>query len=118
MPLGKTKVSKKKSKDADRRPPKKNRLVFRLYVAGGERASARALANLRAICREHFDANYEIEVVDALKNPRRAKRNGIIAIPTLVKRSPAPAWVIVGDLSEDALILDAMKTKRRARRTT
>jgi circadian clock protein KaiB len=118
MPLGKTKVSKKKFKSANRRPSRKNRLVFRLYVAEGESASSRALSNLRAICREHFDGHCEIEVVDALKNPQRAKRNGITTIPTLVKRSPAPVWAIVGDLSEDALILDAMNRKRRARRAT
>jgi len=117
MPPGKIKVSRKKNKSTNRRPPKK-KLVFRLYVAEGESASSRALSNLQAICREHFDTTYEIEVVDALKDPRRARRDGITTIPTLVKRSPAPVWAIVGDLSEDALILDAMNRKRRARRAT
>ena len=93
------------------RPPARNKLLFRLYVSPGEGASERALANLRAICREHFVRGYEIEVVDARKYPRRAERDGVIETPTLIKRSPAPAWTIVGDLSEDALILAAMKRK-------
>jgi circadian clock protein KaiB len=91
--------------------------LFCLYITRGERASARALANLRTICRDHFDSHYEIEVVDVRKHPRRAQRDGVTATPTLFKRSPEPVWEIVGDLNEDALILAAMKRKPTARRT-
>lgn len=117
MPLGKTRVSETKPRTLNRLTPKKNRLVFHLFVTCGESASARALANLKKICREHFDHNYEIEVVDTRNHPRRAKRDGVTATPTLIKRSPAPVWTIVGDLSEEAVILTAMKRNRTARRT-
>lgn len=100
-----------------RQSAQKNRLVFCLYITRGEKASARALVNLRTICRDHFDNHYKIEVVDARKHPRRAQRDGVTTTPTLFKRSPEPLWTIVGDLHEDALILAAMKRKPAARRT-
>jgi circadian clock protein KaiB len=117
MPLGKAQASKKKLQTLNRLTPMRSRLVFRLYVTRRNDASARALANLKNICREHLDHNYEIEVIDMLKQPRRAKRDGVTATPTLIKRSPAPVWTIVGDLSEDAVILAAMKGNQPARRT-
>ena len=94
-----------------------DKLLFRLYVTRGERASKRALVNLRTICREHL-SNYEIEVVDVREHPRRAKRDGVTATPVLIKRSPTPTWRMAGDLNEDALILSAMQRKGTARRLT
>jgi circadian clock protein KaiB len=117
MSLGITQTSEKKPQTLDRLTPKKYRLLFRLYVTPRNGASVRALANLKKICREHLDHNYEIEVVDTQKHPQRAKRDGVTATPTLIKRSPAPIWTIVGDLSEEAVILAAMKRNRTARRT-
>ena len=116
MPIGKAKPGKGQSTPPIRQSAQKHKILFRLYITKGERTSARALANLRTICREHLARGYEIEIVDAQKSPQRAEKDGVTATPTLIKRSPAPAWTIVGDLSEDALILDAMKRKRRARR--
>lgn len=98
-------------------PTKNGKIAFRLYISPGDTSSSRALANLKTICREHFGGNYEIEIVDTLKDPQRAKRDGITGTPTLIKRSPAPVWTIAGDLSEEALILAEMKRKRAGRRT-
>jgi circadian clock protein KaiB len=119
-----TRMSRRKVEPATPQPSapirqfaQNHRLEFCLYVTRGERASARALANLKTICRDHFDSQYKIEVVDAQKHPLRAQRDGVTATPTLFKRSPEPVWKIVGDLDEDALILAAMKRKPTARRT-
>jgi circadian clock protein KaiB len=116
MSSGMTKRGSEKPTAAGRQPAQKEKLSFRLYITRGERASERALANLKTICRDHFIRGYEIEVVDARKHPLRAEKDGVSKTPTLIKCSPAPAWTIVGDLSEDALILAAMKRKRTARR--
>ena len=115
MSPGKAKPRKGKTSATIRPSVQNDKLLFCLYITRGERASVRALANLRTICREHFN-HYEIEVVDARKHPQSAERDGVLTTPALIKRSPAPAWTIVGDLSEDALILTAMKRKRTARR--
>lgn len=99
------------------RRAKKGKLEFRLYVTSGNSRSAAALANLTSICQQHFAGNYTIEIVDALKHPRCAQRDGVTATPTLVKRFPTPTWMIAGDLCEDALILAEMWRKPAGRRT-
>ena len=96
---------------------KNGKLAFRLYITAGNSRSAAALANLTSICQQHFAGNYTIEVVDAVKHPRRAQSDGVTATPTLVKRFPAPSWMIAGDLCEDALILAEMWRKPAGRRT-
>jgi circadian clock protein KaiB len=78
---------------------------LRLYVAGESPKSLTAFANLKALCDEHLDHPYEIEIVDLLQNPRLARGDEIIAIPTLVRRLPAPMRKIIGDLSDTDRVL-------------
>ena len=74
--------------------------TLRLYTAGQSPKSLAALANLKRVCDEHLAGRYSIEVVDLLKNPRLAKDDQIVAIPTLVRKLPEPLRRIVGDLSD------------------
>ncbi len=83
----------------------KPKLLFRLYITEHAPSSTRALENLETICEHYFDDNYELEIVNATVDPRRAVQDGILVTPTLVKVSPEPAWSVIGDLSEDAHIL-------------
>ena len=99
----------KESQVAPGQRRKKSKLVFCLYVTAGRASSARALANLQTICREHFRNNYQIEIVDTRRDPARAHQAGVFSTPTLIKRSPQPTWTIVGDLGEDAQILSLMR---------
>ena len=73
---------------------------LRLYTAGQSPKSLAALANLKKVCEEHLAGRYSIEVVDLMKNPRLAKDDQIVAIPTLVRKLPEPLRRIVGDLSD------------------
>lgn len=72
---------------------------LRLYVAGTTAKSAAALANLKKLCEENLAGRYRIEVVDLLKDPQLARGDQIVAIPTLVRKLPAPMKKIIGDLS-------------------
>ncbi len=83
----------------------KPKLVFRLYITEHAPSSTRALRNLQTICRQYFDDDYELEIVNTSVNPLRAVQDGIRVTPTLLKVSPEPAWSVIGDLSEDASIL-------------
>ena len=105
----------KKRTVSKRRPSKKNKLMFRLYVAPGEASSSRALSNLRTICSAYFGRNCQIEVIDTLKDPLSAEKDEIAETPTLIKLFPEPTWRVIGDLSEDALVLAAMKRPRQRR---
>jgi circadian clock protein KaiB len=73
---------------------------LRLYVAGKTPKSVTAFANLQRICEEHLSGQFSIEVVDLMENPRLAKDDQIVAIPTVVRKLPRPIRKIVGDLSD------------------
>ena len=93
--------------------------VLRLYVAGQTPKSVIAFANLKKICEEYLPGQYQIEVVDLLINPRLAKGDQIIAIPTLVPKIPPPVKKIIGDLAntERVLIGLDMKPGTKTRKT-
>ncbi|MBA2764853.1 MAG: circadian clock protein KaiB [Thermoleophilaceae bacterium] len=78
---------------------------LRLYVAGQSPKSLKALVNLKRLCDEHLHTGYEIEVVDLVENPQRAADDEIIALPTLVRRLPAPLRKVIGDLSDTERVL-------------
>jgi circadian clock protein KaiB len=78
---------------------------LRLYVAGITPKSIEAFNNLKKICEEHLAGKYHIEVVDLLENPRLARGDQILAIPTLVRRLPPPLKKIIGDLSDTERVL-------------
>jgi circadian clock protein KaiB len=78
---------------------------LRLYVAGQTTKSLAAMANLKRVCEEHLAGRYEIEIIDLVQNPRPAAGDQILAIPTLVRRLPAPLKRIIGDLSNTEKVL-------------
>lgn len=78
---------------------------LRLYVAGQSPKSLQALANLKRLCESELVDRYEIEIVDLLEHPRLAAGDEIIAVPTLVRRLPAPVRKIIGDLSDSERVL-------------
>jgi circadian clock protein KaiB len=78
---------------------------LRLYVAGATPKSMTAIANLKRICEEHLAGCYQLELVDLLENPKLAAGDQILAIPTLVRKLPAPMKKIIGDLSNTERVL-------------
>jgi circadian clock protein KaiB len=86
-------------------PARPKQWELRLYVAGQTARSVFALANLKRICEEHLKGQYHIEVVDVLKNPRLARGDQILALPTLVRKLPEPMKKIIGDLSNETRVL-------------
>ncbi len=84
---------------------RKNRPVISLFVAGKTIKSITALKNLKFICNEVLKGMYKLEVIDILKNPKLARENQVLAIPTLVLRMPLPRRNIIGDLSNRELML-------------
>jgi circadian clock protein KaiB len=76
-----------------------------VYVTDASPRGQRAIENLRRACEEHLAGRYQIEIVDVLKNPRRAAADQILAAPTVVRRLPAPIRKLVGDLSDSDRLL-------------
>jgi circadian clock protein KaiB len=83
-------------------------VVMVLYVTESAPNSARAIANLEAICEEHLKDKFRLEVIDVLEYPRRALADGIVVTPSLSKVSPLPAATVVGNLSDKIEVLRAL----------
>jgi circadian clock protein KaiB len=81
------------------------RWVLYLYIAGMTPAANRALANIRAICEEHLQGQYSIDVIDLLEKPALAEGHQIFAVPTLVRQLPTPLRKIIGDLADSEKVL-------------
>jgi circadian clock protein KaiB len=81
---------------------------FRLFVAAGTLNSTQAVANLNALCHAYLAGRYEIEIVDVVRDPKRALAEDIRMTPTLLKVSPTPVRRIVGTLSQTQRVLDTL----------
>lgn len=79
--------------------------VLKLYVTGQTKNSRNAVNNLKKICEENLHGRYVIEVIDLLENPRLAKEDQILAVPTLIKKLPSSVKQIIGDLSDTERVL-------------
>ncbi|HMA61232.1 MAG TPA: circadian clock KaiB family protein [bacterium] len=88
--------------------PKDQEWIFRLYVTGTSPKSVKAFNNLKKICEEYLEAKYAIEVIDLDDNSKPIKGDQILAVPTLVRRSPAPKKTIIGDLSDTKTVLTSL----------
>lgn len=81
---------------------------LRLYVNGQSRAGERALANLKQICDAHLAGRYVLEVVDLVAAPEQAEADAVLATPTLILLAPEPRRRVVGDLSDQRLVLQGL----------
>ena len=81
---------------------------LRLFVAGESANSIKALSNLRAICAEISGHDFELEVIDVLADPSRALAEGVLITPALLRVAPQPIRKIFGNLSDRALVVQAL----------
>jgi circadian clock protein KaiB len=78
---------------------------LRLYVAGANPKSTAAFRNIMRFCEEHMAFRYRIEVIDLMQNPQLAQGDQIVALPTLVRKLPAPIRKVIGDLSNTERVI-------------
>lgn len=104
-------VAKKRSAAKKKAP--RNAYVLRLYVTGATPSSTRAITNLKTICEEHLKGQYRLDIVDIYQQPHLAAGDQIVAVPTLIKRVPAPLRTLVGDLSDRERVLLGLDLRRR-----
>ena len=91
-----------------RAPLRRAKYIFRLYVTGSSTRSLRAIYNLRKLCEEYLQGDYDLKVIDIYKDPDAARKEQIIAAPTLVKQLPQPLRRFIGDLSNTKKLLLAL----------
>ena len=78
---------------------------FILFVSGMSLKSLRAIENIKKIGEDYFKSNFDLQIIDIRQNSYQATNYQIIAVPTLIKVSPAPPRIIIGDLSDTNKVL-------------
>lgn len=91
---------------------KGGKYILRLYIAGINPKSRKAIRNLREILEENLKGQYELEIVDIYQQPIFAKEGQIVAAPTLIKELPPPLRRFVGDMSNKERILLGLNLKK------
>ena len=71
-----------------------------------------AIENLRRVCEKDLPGQYELQVIDVLKNPELAEKDKVLATPTLIKQLPPPLRRVIGDLSDSEKILLGLELRQ------
>jgi circadian clock protein KaiB len=82
-----------------------SKYVLKLFIAGHNPRSERAILNLRQICETELAGEYELLIVDVLERPQLAEDEKILATPMLIRELPPPMRRVIGDLSDVEKVL-------------
>lgn len=82
-----------------------SKYLLRLFVTGASSRSALAITNLRRICEQELEGQYDLEIIDVQEFPDLAEDEKILATPTLIKSLPLPLRRVIGDLSDTEKVL-------------
>lgn len=91
--------------------------VLRLYVTGMTPRSIKAIENIKKICEENLHGRYELDIIDIYQQPEYAKKEEIIAAPTLIKQLPLPLRKFIGDMSNKDKILVGLNLVPKEKKT-
>lgn len=81
---------------------------LQLYVAGASSRSLAVTERVQALCDWLLPSRYQLKIFDLYENPSDAHDAGILGAPALVKVSPGPRAVLVGDLRDPSPLLDLL----------
>lgn len=83
------------------------KFVLRLFVAGATARSHQAVLRIRELCDTELIGRCELEVIDIYQQPDLARKNQIVATPTLIKEFPRPVRRFIGNLlNTDGLLFE------------
>ena len=89
----------RRSADAAKPGAGTRRYTLRLFVAGATEHSREAILRVQQLCAAEPAGDCELEVLDIYQQPELARKNQIVATPTLVREFPRPARRFIGSLS-------------------
>lgn len=110
MPGQKSEASKKNNVKSLEKPGNE-KYVLRLYVAGITPRSAKAIENINKLCDEYLPGRCDLEVIDIYQQPKLAKGEQIVAVPTLIKKLPLPLRRVIGNMSDTEKFLVGIDLK-------
>ncbi len=79
--------------------------VLRLFITGTTPRSEEAIRNIKKICEQELKGRYELEIIDIYQQPELAKKEQILAAPTLIRKLPLPLRKLVGDMSDKERVI-------------
>lgn len=88
-------------------------MLLKIYIIGNSARSAQTTERLKSILESHYKDCYRLEIIDLLTEPHRAEEDKILATPTVIKEFPAPTIKLVGEISDEKRILDALNFEPR-----
>ena len=88
-----------------------SKYLLRLFVTGASSRTGTAIANLKRICEQELEGQYELEIIDVLEFPDLAEDEKILATPTLIKSLPLPLRRVIGDLSNTEKVLLGLEVR-------
>ena len=83
-------------------------LVLQLYVSGMSPKSMEAIENIKRLCNDYLEDDFDLEIIDIYKSPEIAAEQHIIFSPSLVKRLPLPKKTLIGTLSDTEKVIRAL----------
>lgn len=79
-----------------------------LFASGVSTSSARAIDNVRLLCKQHLRGAFRLSVIDVHQCPEVARDRGVLATPTLLREDVVPELMRVGDFSDHQVVLSAL----------
>ncbi len=76
-----------------------DKYILRLFVAGATAGSRQAVLRVRQLCEAELKDNCKLEVIDIYQQPKLARKNQIVATPTLIIELPKPVRRFIGNLA-------------------
>ena len=74
--------------------------LLRLFVAGATTKSRQAVLRVRQLCEGELKNACKLEVIDIYQQPLLARKNQIVATPTLILEFPPPVRRFIGNLAK------------------
>jgi len=96
------------------RQARHQKYVLQSYIAGLTPRSREALHTVSAICQEELAGRCDLEVIDLYKRPALAHEEQIVAVPTLIKKSPQPPRRFIGSMVDKKRLLAGLDLTPRS----
>ena len=82
-------------------PLMKFRLVRYAYIKIGNKPELQtAFERLQEYLRKTSSLEFAFQVVDCMENPEMAVEAGVLATPTVLKKSPLPSVKVIGNIED------------------
>lgn len=84
------------------------KMILQLYISGMTENSILAIKNITKLCDQYrvgWGDLIDLEVIDIYENPAAASEQQIVFSPSLIRRSPLPKKILIGDLSDTQKVM-------------